>query len=154
MKHVKPTWTLVGPSIYLLGLLKITPQQSHWNPHVTAFSVQGSSMHYYHDSAEELVTLCVSRLNQLFRPFLWRHTVSTEKLSLPGCLFPLWISTVTVNLYRRDTRITEPKCLQRKHKHSWAKVTHSVRDKGAGIFLRKCLINLCFMSVSLSEKNM
>lgn len=87
------------------------------------------------------------------KPFLWSHTVSTEKLSFLGCLFPPWISTVTVNLYRRDTRITEPKCLQRKHKHSWAKVTHSVRDKGAGIFLRKCLIYLCFMSVSLSGKN-
>lgn len=49
-------------------------------------------------------------------------------------------------------RITEPKCLQRKHKHSSAKVTHSGRDKGAGIFLRKRLINLCFLSVSLSEK--
>ena len=49
-------------------------------------------------------------------------------------------------------RITEAKCLQRKHKHSCAKVTHSVRDKGAGIFLREYLINLCFLSVSLSEK--
>jgi len=49
-------------------------------------------------------------------------------------------------------RITEPKCLQRKHKHSCAKVTHSVRDKEAGIFLRKHLINSSFLSVSLSEK--
>lgn len=152
MKHVKPTWTLVGLRIYLLSLLKITPQQSHWDPHVAAFSVQGSSMHYYHDSAEELDTLCVSRLNHHAANRSSEVTVSTEKISLLGCLFPLWISAVTVNLYRRDTRITEPKCLQRKHKHSWAKVTHSVRDKGAGIFLRKCLINLCFMSVSLSEK--
>lgn len=30
---------------------------------------------------------------------------------------------------------------------------HSVRDKGAGIFLRKCHINLCFLSGSLSEKS-
>lgn len=97
--------------------------------------------------------MCFYAQPKCCKTLLWSHTVSTEKPSLLGCLFPPRISTVTVNLYRRDTRITEPKCLQRKHKHSWAKVTHSVRDKGAGIFLRKCLINLCFVSVSLSEKN-
>lgn len=106
-------------------------------------------MPYYHD-LEELVTLCISRISQ----HLANHSSEDIQSPLQNTLFPLWISTeltVTVNLFRRDMRITEPKCLQRKHKHSSAKLTHSVRDKGAGIFLRKRLINLCFLSVSLSE---